>query len=59
MKLGVYKCSKVTEPDVWEKFSFSQKWGKKVQKGAKRPKNRLFGLLHKIVSLVFARNDLK
>ena len=32
---------------------------KKGKKGLKRPKNRVFGLLRKIDSLVFARNDLK
>ena len=54
MKLGVHKCSKVTEPDFSGKFSFSEKWGKMP----KKPKNRVFGLLRKIESLVFARNDL-
>ena len=29
------------------------------EKGLKRPKNRVFGLLRKIESLVFASNDLK
>ena len=52
VKLGDHKCRKVTEPDFSGKFSFGQKWGK-------RPQNRVFRLLCKIESLVFARNDLK
>ena len=41
--------------------SFTPKNGFKVgqYKGPKSPQNRVFGLLRKIVSLVFARNDLK
>ena len=35
MKLGVHKCSKVTEPDFSGKFSISEKWGKMTQKGYK------------------------
>ena len=35
------------------KFSFSQKWERRAQKG-----HRVFGFLCKIYSLVFARNDL-
>ena len=59
MKLRDHKCRKVTEPDFSGKFSFSQKWAKRAQKGPKWPNNRVFGLLRKIESLVFARNDLK
>ena len=59
MKLGDHKRRKVTEPNFSGKFSFGQKWGKSRQKGTKRPKNRVFGLLCKIESLVFAGNDLK
>ena len=59
MKLGVHKNRKVTEPDFSGKLSFSKKLGKRVQKGPTRPKNRVFGLLCKIESLLFARNDLK
>ena len=59
MKLEDHKRRKVTEPDFSGKFSFGQKWGKRPQKGPKRPKNRIFGLLCKIESLVFARNYLK
>ena len=60
MKLRDHKRRKVTEPDFSGKFSFSQKKrAKRVQKGPKWPKNRVFGLLRKIESLVFARNDLK
>ena len=46
----------MTEPDFSGKLSFSKKIG---EKGPKRPKNRVFGLLRKIESLVFARNGLK
>ena len=56
MKLRDHKRRKVTELDFSGKFSFSQKMGKK---GPKWPRNRVFGLLRKIESLVFARNDLK
>ena len=59
MKLGVHKRKKVTEPDFSGKLSFSKKLGKRAQKCPKMPKNRGFGLLRKIESLVFARNDLK
>ena len=59
MKLRDHKCRKVTEPDFSGKLSFSQKWAKRAQKGPKLPKNRVFELLHKIESLVSARNDLK
>ena len=59
MKLGVHRGSKVTEPDFSGKLSFSKKLGKRVQKGPRRPKNRVFGLVSKIESLLFARNDLK
>jgi len=59
MKLGVHKGSKVTEPDFSGKLSFFEKWGKSAQIGPKRPKNRVFGFLRKIESLLFARNDLK
>ena len=59
VKLGDHKHRKVTEPDFSGKFSFGQKWGKRPQKGPKKHKNRVFGLLCKIESLVFARNDLK
>ena len=56
MKLEVDRGSKVTEPDFSGKLPFSKKIGKK---GPKRPKNRVFGLLCKIESLLFARNGLK
>ena len=56
MKLRDHKRSEVTKPDFSGKFSFSQKWAKK---GPKWPQNRVFGLLRKIESLVFARNVLK
>ena len=46
----------MTEPDFSGKLSFSKK---NREKGPKRPKNRVFGLLRKIESLLFARNDLK
>ena len=59
MKLGAHKHRKVTEPDFSGKLSFSKKWGKRAQKGPKSPKNRVLGLLRKIESLLFARNDLK
>ena len=35
MKLRDHKCRKVTEPDFLGKFSFSQKWAKRAQKGPK------------------------
>ena len=59
MKLSDHKRRKVTEPDFSGKFSFSQNWAKSAPKGPKWPKNRVLGLLQKIESLVFARNDLK
>ena len=59
MKLKNHKRRKVTEPDLSGKFSFSKKWAKGAQKGPKWSKNRFFGLLRKIESLVFARNYLK
>ena len=59
VNLGDHKRRKVTEPDFSGKLSFGQKWGKRLQKGPKRPKNRVFGLLRKIEPLVFAINDLK
>ena len=59
MNLRDHKRRKVTQPDFSGKFSFSQKWAKRAQKGPKWPKNRVFGNLRKIESLVFARNDLK
>ena len=49
MKLGVHKRKKVTEHDFSENSHFS----KKCEKGPKRPKNRVFGLLRKIESLLF------
>ena len=57
MKLGVHKGSKVTEPDFSGKLS--ENLGKSAQIVPKRPKNRVFGFLRKIESLLFARNDLK
>ena len=59
MKLRDHKCRKVTEPDFSGKFSFSQKWAKRAKKALNGPKIGFFGLLRKIESLVFARNDLK
>jgi len=35
MKLRDHKRRKVTEPDFSGKFSFSQKWAKRAQKGPK------------------------
>ena len=35
MKLGVHRGSKVTEPDLSGKHSFSKKWGKSAQIGRK------------------------
>ena len=46
----------VTEPDFPGKISFSEKRAKKAPKG---PKNRVFGPLRKIDSLVVAINYLK
>ena len=48
----------MTESDFSGKFSFSEKWGKRVQKGPKMVGFFFVGLLRKIESLVFARNDL-
>ena len=48
MKLGVHKCSKVTEPNFFGKFSFAQIWAKRAQKWT------YFLLFIKIQSLVFS-----
>ena len=58
MKLEVHRGSKVTEPDFSGKLIF-RKMGEKGPKRSKRSKNRVFWLLWKIESLVFARNGLK
>ena len=52
MKLGVHKHSKVTEPDFSGKILFGPNLPKSAQ-------NRVYGILCKIGSLVFARNCLK
>ena len=43
------------KPHIWENSRSQNLW----QKGPKKGKNRVFGFLRKIESLVFARNDLE
>ena len=56
MKLGVHEMLKSDRGGFFGKILiFSKMW----KKCPKSPKNRVFGLLRKFESLLFARNDLK
>ena len=56
IKLEGIKGYKLLHTPFFRKIPIFSKMGKK---GPKWPKNRVFGLLHNIESLVVARNDLK
>ena len=56
MMLGAHMEMCVTEPDIFRKILFWQKWPKMVKKW---PQNSIFGLFRKICSLVLSGNGVE